>query len=141
MDNLDWGNILFQAVIYCLFFKLGQASIIHKVSKAVIATLEKKGIDVKVGRNGELEFGVEEMTLDIERVENQYFAYSGEGQFLGQGADFTGLFESLKKQYPDQNFRINAVESNFSEDEIKQMVKDAIEVFGDKKHADSQTRQ
>jgi len=113
MEDLDWGNILFQAVIYWLFFKLGQASII----------------------------GVDEMILDIERVENQYFAYSGEGQFLGQGADFTGLFESLKKQYPDQNFRINAVESNFSEDEIKQMVKDAIEVFGDKKHADNQTRQ
>jgi len=62
MEDLDWGNILFQAVIYWLFFKLGQASII-------------------------------------------------------------------------------AVESNFSEDEIKQMVKDAIEVFGDKKHADNQTRQ
>jgi len=141
MEDFDWANILFQAVIYWLFFKLGQASIIHKVSKAVIATLEKKGIDVKVGRDGELVFEVDEMILDIERVENQYFAYSGEGQFLGQGADFTGLFESLKKQYPDQNFRINAVESNFSEDEIKQMVKDAIEVFGDKEHADSQTRQ
>ncbi len=141
MEDLDWGNILFQAVIYWLFFKLGQASIIHKVSKAVIATLEKKGIDVKVGRNGELEFGVDEMILDIERVENQYFAYSGEGQFLGQGADFTGLFESLKKQYPDQHFRINAVESKFSEEEIKQMVKNAIEVFGDKQNAESQTRQ
>ena len=55
MEDFDWANILFQAVIYWLFFKLGQASIIHKVSKAVIETLEKKGIDVKVGRNGELE--------------------------------------------------------------------------------------
>lgn len=141
MDDFDWGSFLFQCLMFWLFYKIGQASVIHKVSKAVIESLERKGIDVQVGRNGELVIGNPmEMVLDIERVEDQYFAYSDEGQFLGQGVDFTKLFESLKKQYPDQHFRINAVESTFSEEEIKQMVINAVEVFGDKQNADSQPK-
>ena len=141
MENVDWFSLILQGVIYWFFFKLGQASIIHAISKDLLQSLKEKGIEVSRDEDGEISFtkNAGETVLEIERVESQYFAYSTEGQFMGQGNDFKGLFQTLKSRYPDQNFRIDKDQKNLTEQEVGEMIRTIFEVFGEraKKNAGS----
>ena len=144
MENIDWGAFILQGIVCWFFFKLGQASIIRAISKDLLDSLKEKGIEVSRDENGDIAFSknVKETVLEIERVESQYLAYSTEGQFMGQGTDFKGLFQELKRRFPDQSFRIEKEQKNLTDKEVGEMVNTIFEVFGERaqKNARSDTR-
>lgn len=134
MENIDWGAFILQGVVCWFFFKLGQASIIRAISKDLLESLKQKGIEVSRDENGDIAFtkNTEETVIEIEKVGAQYFAYSTEGQFMGQGTDFKVLFQGLKSRFPGQNFRIEKQQKNLTDQEVGEMVHTIFEVFGEK---------
>jgi hypothetical protein len=134
MENIDLVGLILQVVAYWFFYKLGQASIIKAISKDLLESLKAKGIDVGRDAEGNIEFkqNLEQTVIEIERVESQYFAYSDQGEFMGQGGDFKILFESLKKRFPDRNFRIDKDQKNLTEQEVGEMIRTIFEVFGER---------
>jgi hypothetical protein len=134
MENIDLVGLILQVVAYWFFYKLGQASIIKAISKDLLESLKAKGIDVGRDAEGNIEFkqNLEQTVIEIERVESQYFAYSDQGEFMGQGGDFKILFEGLKKRFPDKNFRIDKDQKNLTEQEVGEMIRTIFEVFGER---------
>lgn len=145
MENIDWGSIILQVAVCWFFYKLGQASIIRAITKDLLNSLKDKGIEVGRDEDGKLTFkqeGASETVIEIEKVGAQYFAYSTEGQFMGQGTDFKVLFQGLKSRFPEQNFRIDKQQKNLTDQEVGEMVHSIFEVFGERaqKNAGSQSR-
>jgi hypothetical protein len=71
----------------------------------------------------------DEILLDIQREQGNYYAYSSQGQFLAQGADFRSMFQSIKDRYPNKQFRIDKYQPNLTEEETGRLVKSVFEVF------------
>lgn len=71
--------------------------------------------------------------MDIERVNNVYYAYSAEGEFLAQGNDFRSMFENIKNRFPNKSFKIGKYQPNLTEEETGKLVKSIFEVFGNDK--------
>lgn len=131
MEEINWASIIVQVLCLWFMYKLGQASIIHRIGKDLEEEMKKKGLAVDRDEDGKIFIKKEETSLKIERVDSQYFAYASDGQFLAQGTDFRGLFESLKQRYPGKNFRLENYQAQFTEEEAGRMVKSIFEVFGD----------
>lgn len=142
MENIDWGAVLIQTCVCWFFYKLGQASIIRAITRDLVNLLAEKGIELERNDDGTLNVKKQESEteIDIERVDSQYFAYSTEGEFVAQGNDFKGLFETMKARFPGRGFRINKNQNNLSEEELGQMIKSIFEVFGDKEQSNGQGR-
>lgn len=131
MENIDWVTVVLQIVICWFWYKIGQASIIRAMARA----MKENGTEVQLTADGQFELKLnttDQTLLTIEREGNQYFAYSDQGQFLSQGVNFYLLFDSLKQQYPNSSFKVSREQSNLSSEEVEQMVKTIFEVFGDK---------
>jgi len=145
LENFDWGSLIIQIVVCWFWYKMGQASIIRAITKDLLDTLKDRGIEVARDEEGKLTFkqeGAGETVIEIEKVGAQYFAYSTEGQFMGQGEDFKALFLGLKSRFPDQNFRIDKQQKHLTDKEVGDMVNSIFEVFGERaqKNAGSQSR-
>ena len=140
MEELNWGMIIVQALCVWFAYKLGQVSIIHQIGRDLQEEIKKKGLRVDRDEEGNISISREETLLRLERVDSQYFAYANDGQFLAQGTDFRGLFETLKQRYPDKNFRIDRYQAEFTEEEAGRMIKSIFEVFGNGEKTDGERR-
>jgi len=140
VEEINWGAIIVQTLCFWIMFKLGQASIIHRLGKDLEKLMEDRGIELEKDEDGVLSIKKKETLLKIERVDSQYFAYTTAGQFLAQGTDFRGLFESIKERYPDQNFKLEDYRAQFTEEESTKLVSSIFEVFGNKEHKDGESR-
>lgn len=140
MEEFNWGAFLVQALAFWVVYKLGQISMMTKIGKDIMKEMEKKGLSFERDEEGNLSIRKETTPLKIERVDSQYFAYTTAGQFMAQGTDFRGLFESIKSRYPNQNFKIEKYQSDLSEEEAGRMIKSIFEVFGDKEQKDGERR-
>ena len=73
-----------------------------------------------------------ETVIDVEREQNQYYAYATTGEFLAQGQDFRSMFETIKKRFPGRSFRINKTNSKLTDEETGLLIKAVFETFGDR---------
>lgn len=140
MENIDWTSILIQVGLCWFCYRLGQAAVIRAITRDLLEALSKKGLSVGQDENGAVHIQKDEIVLDVERVESQYFAYKDNGEFVAQGADFKSLFATIQHRFPNQDFRINKNPDKLSEEEIGQMIKTIFEVYGDKEQSDGQRR-
>lgn len=139
MEEINWGAIIVQALIFWLVYKLGQISIIHKIGKDLSEAIKERGLKLERDDEGNISISKEPTPLKIERVDSQYFAYTTAGEFLAQGSDFRGLFENIKNRYPNKSFRLDKYQAELTEEETGKLVKSIFDVFGDgeKKHGDT----
>ncbi len=140
MENIDWISVLIQVGLCWFCYRLGQASVIHTLTKELLETLHKQGLSIDQDDNGLVHIQKNEIVIDIERVESQYFVYKDTGEFVAQGPDFKSLFDTIKSRFPDQDFRINKNTRNLSEEENAQLMKTIFEVYGNKENTDGQRR-
>lgn len=140
MENIDWTSILIQVALCWFCFRLGQASVIRVITKELLEELHKQGFGVGKDENGAMLIQKDEIVIDIERVESQYFVYKDTGEFVAQGADFKSLFDTIKTRFPDQDFKINKNTQNLSEEELAQLMKTIFEVYGNKENTGDQRR-
>lgn len=141
MEELNWGLIITQALFFWLAYKIGQISVINRLGQGLKEELEKKGIQIERDEDGNISLKKEEILLEIERIGTAYYAYSNEGQFLAQASDFRGLMETIKKQHPGKNFRVEKYQPNLTEEETGKLIKSIFDVFGDKETNDDKRRQ
>ena len=140
MENIDWTSVLIQVGLCWFCYRLGQASVIRTLTKELMETLHKQGLSIDQDDNGLVHIQKNEIVIDIERVESQYFVYKDTGEFVAQGPDFKSLFDTIKSRFPDQDFRINKNTQNLSEEELAQLMKTLFEVYGNKENTDGQRR-
>ena len=140
MENIDWTSVLIQVGLCWFCYRLGQASVIRVLTKELLETLHKQGLSIDQDDNGLVHIQKNEIVIDIERVESQYFVYKDTGEFVAQGPDFKSLFDTIKSRFPDQDFRINKNTRNLSEEENAQLMKTIFEVYGNKENTDGQRR-
>jgi hypothetical protein len=140
MENIDWTSVLIQVGLCWFCYRLGQASVIRALTKDLLEALQKQGFSVGKDDNGAVHIQKDEIVIDIERVDSQYFVYKDSGEFVAQGADFKSLFDTIKTRFPDQDFRINKNTQNLSEEELAQLMKTIFEVYGNKENTGDQRR-
>ena len=140
MENIDWTSVLIQVGLCWFCYRLGQASVIRVLTKELLETLHKQGLSIDQDDNGVVHIQKNEIVIDIERVESQYFVYKDTGEFVAQGPDFKSLFDTIKSRFPDQDFKINKNTRNLSEEENAQLMKTIFEVYGNKENTDGQRR-
>jgi len=140
LENIDWTSVLIQVGLCWFCYRLGQASVIRVLTKELLETLHKQGLSIDQDDNGVVHIQKNEIVIDIERVESQYFVYKDTGEFVAQGPDFKSLFDTIKSRFPDQDFRINKNTRNLSEEENAQLMKTIFEVYGNKENTDGQRR-
>ena len=141
MEEINWGLIITQALFFWFAYKLGQISIIKRIGKDLTEEITKRGLEIEHDEEGKISIKKKEIVLEIERIGTAYYAYSTEGQFLAQGADFRGLMETIKKQHPGKNFRVEKYQPNLTEEETGKLVKSIFDVFGDRETNDDKRRQ
>ena len=148
METFNWFTVIVQVVALYAMFKLGQWSIILPM-RSLIKKLEKRhNIDIEKILNDvandldeiEQQTKLSERAVNVERVGAQYFAYSGEGEFLAQGADFRTMFETIKQRFPNMNFRVEKTYTTLTDEESQRMVASIFEVFGDKNDKKSNSK-
>lgn len=140
MEELNWGMIITQALLFWLAYKIGQISIIHRIGKDLAEELDKKGLLVEKDGLGNISITKEECLLEIERVQSWYYAYSKQGEFLGQAQDFRDLMEIIKKNHPGRNFKVEKYQPNLTEEETGRLIKSIFDVFGNKEMKDGERR-
>jgi hypothetical protein len=140
MSDIDIGSFLFWVFTLWAAFKLGEITAVSRLGRALLNGLEENGVKITRNQDGALEFNMEETYIEIEKVDTQYFAYTEAGEFLGQGADFKGLFEILKVLHPDKNFRLNKDQKSLTAVEVDEMVRCIFEVYNDKELKNGENR-
>lgn len=140
MENIDWTSVLIQVGLCWFFYRLGQAAVIRAITKDLLEALTKQGFRVGQDEDGAMHIEKDEIVIDIERVDSQYFVYKDTGEFVAQGADFKSLFDTIKSRFPNQDFKINKNFQNLSEEEIAQLMKTLFEVYGSKENIGDQRR-
>ena len=134
------GDIILAVAALWAAYKAGQLSIILPVARMVRKEIEDGTLDPSFLEDNVEPAQTEEL-LRFERVSGCYYAYAeSSGQFLAQGRDFPSLFETIKDRFPGQNFRVNKLQTNLSDEEVGTMVQSIFKVFGDK-NADNKSRQ
>jgi hypothetical protein len=118
---MDVTLIVLILVIIIAAYKVGQFSIIVQM----ISEAKKLGKELDSVQS-------EQELIQIEKVNNAYYAYGNDGRFLAQGADFIVMLEIIKNRFPGHAFRVDKTQLNFSEEEIQKLVAGALEVFGEK---------
>jgi hypothetical protein len=136
------GDIILAVAALWAAYKAGQLSIILPVTRMIKKEIEDGTLDPSFLEDAAEPAEAAEELLRFERVSGQYYAYSANsGQFLAQGANFMTLFESIKARFPGQNFRVNKVQAELSDEEVGTMVQSIFKVFGDKDDINSKTGQ
>lgn len=139
MESVNWIEITVHLLALYAVFKLGQLSIIWPLRKMIRRIAEQNGLDldkmvseIMAQTEAEEDSPADEQAVNVERVGQHYYAYSGEGQFLAQGPDFRTMFEVIKQRFPNMNFRVQRMNANLTEEESQRMIGSVLEVFGDK---------
>lgn len=139
MEESNLGGLIFWGIMLYAAFKLGEITAISKLGRALLEGLEENGVKVSRNEDGTLDLSMDEIYLEIERVDTQYFAYTSAGEFMGQGTNFKGLFETLKERHPEKNFRLDKNQKSLTTAEVDEMIKCIFEVYNDKEINNGQT--
>lgn len=106
------GDILLYAFLFGITFFAGRLSMMHSIVKAVISEHENSTVDQP---------GI----LKIEKINNIYYAYV-DTDFAGQAGTFDELFTNMAKNHRFNEWKINELPKDFS-DEEKELMFRAIE--------------
>ena len=140
--ELSIGDIILAVAALWAAYKAGQLSIILPVTRMIKKDIEDGKLDPSFLEDDREEQAQAEELLRFERVSGSYFAYAeSSGQFLAQGPDFLTVFETIKARFPGQNFRVNKLQTDLSEEEVGCMVQSIFKVFGDKNDNNNKARQ
>lgn len=142
MEDSNLGGFIFWAIMLFGAFKLGEALAMYRIGKSLLDGLAEHGVQIKRNPDGTIEFDMEDTEdtyLVVERVGSQYFAYTDEGEFMGQGVDFKSLFVALKQRHPNTDFRVSKEQKSLSTEEVDEMIKCIFEVYNDKELNNGET--
>jgi hypothetical protein len=135
------GDIILAVAALWAAYKAGQLSIILPVTRMIKKEIEDGTLDPSFLEDDVEPADAEEL-LRFERVSGQYYAYAeSSGKFLAQGPNFMALFQTIKDRFPGQNFRVNKLQAELSDEEVGTMVQSIFKVFGDKDDSTSKSRQ
>ncbi len=130
--------IIYMLLIFVVGFALGYMRGMRKITEFMLTDPQQFDKLIKEARkqlaDAKLDDDVEnhrETVIDIDREQNQYYAYAADGEFLAQGEDFKTMFERIKQRFPGRSFRINKYNAKLTEEETGLMVRAVFESFGE----------
>ena len=131
-------ELIIYILLFLVGFALGYMRGMHKITEFMINNPDKFSEMIQAARKQIAEAKLDddvannrETVIDIDREQNQYYAYATNGEFLAQGEDFKTVFERIKKRFPGRSFRINKYNAKLTEEETTRMVKAVFESFGE----------
>ena len=131
MNFLDYVLI---GIGFWVAFRLGQASIIVLLKDEMRERiLRGESVDSAVKNivNTSEEATADECVFGVERHQGQLYAFAHSGEFLGQGPDYTAVFQQIKQRFPGRSFRIDPKSLELSEQEAQTLVQAILTTFGD----------
>lgn len=132
---MDLWSYLFIGVGFYLAFRLGQMSIIVLLRKEVrdrVLNGDSPDQAVKSLVDYEDLEDSEEQVCSIERHEGLYYAYTAQGEFMGQGQNFAQMFEQIKLRFPGQSFRVIPKDLDLTAAEKDSLIAAVVKTFGER---------
>lgn len=130
MENL-WEYLAIAAALY-LAFRLGQFSIIALLRDEIRERILRGDTPRSaVHSMVDVAADLDSTTFTVERHGDQYYAYTSQGEFLAQGADFGTVFAAIRLRWPDRDFRVDPRNPDFTEAEAQSLVLAMVRTFGE----------
>ena len=111
--------VIFSVCVYAAF-KVGQWSILGEL----VSELKK--------HTAEDNDDSSEEKIKIEKHHETYYAFGANDRFLGQGSTFDDLFTSIKKRFPNEDFRVDKHPEGLTHEESNKLIEGILNVFGKK---------
>ena len=126
-----WDYVLV-AIGFWIAFRLGQASILMLLKDEVRERIQRgESSDTAVKSIVNLDTDTEECVFSVERHQGHYYAFAVSGEFLGQGPDFSTVFQQIKQRFPGRSFRVDPKSLDLSEQEAQRLVQAILTTFGE----------